>query len=85
MFAAIPATRAERWDEAIALHEEALRETPDSAPLLYNLACMEARGHRHLDALLHLRRAVELDPKFAEYARTDSDFAAIRREPGFAG
>lgn len=85
MFAAIPAAQAERWDEAIALHEDALRETPDSAPLLYNLACMEARGHRSLDALLHLRRAVELDPKFAEYARTDSDFAAIRREPGFAG
>lgn len=83
MFAAVPAAKAERWDEAIRLHEDALAEHPDSAPLLYNLACMEARGHRHLDALLHLRRAVELEPRWAEHARTDSDFAAIRDEPGF--
>src|SRR3954464_11177923 len=40
MFAAVPAAREERWDEAIAIHEEALAEQPDSAPLLYNLACM---------------------------------------------
>ena len=83
MFAAVPAAREERWDEAIALHEEALAEQPDSAPLLYNLACMEALGGRHVDALLHLGRAVELEPKWAEQARQDPDFAAIRHEPGF--
>ena len=83
MFAAVPAARAERWDEAIRIHEEALAEQPDHPGLLYNLACMEARGGRHIDALLHLKRSVELDPKYAEYARGDSDFAAIRNEPGF--
>jgi tetratricopeptide (TPR) repeat protein len=83
MFAAVPASREERWDEAIQIHEEALVEQPDSAPLLYNLACMEARAGRHLDALLHLERAVELEPKWAAHARQDSDFAAIRHEPGF--
>jgi mannose-6-phosphate isomerase-like protein (cupin superfamily) len=83
IFAAIPATRAERWDEAIRLHEEALREDPGNATLLYNLACMEARGGRHLDALLHLQRAVELDPQTAAWAQRDSDFAAIAREQGF--
>jgi tetratricopeptide (TPR) repeat protein len=83
MFAAIPASRAERWDEAIALHEEALRDDPDNGTLLYNLACMEARGGRRLDALLHLQRAVELEPQAAVWARDDSDFAAIRDEPGF--
>jgi tetratricopeptide (TPR) repeat protein len=83
MFAAVPAAKEERWDEAIRLHEEALAEHPDYPPLLYNLACMEARGRRHVDALLHLRRAVELDPRWAERARGDSDFAAIRGEPGF--
>jgi hypothetical protein len=83
MFAAVPAARAERWDEAIRIHEEALAEAPGSAPLLYNLACMECRGGRHLDALLHLGEAVELDRKWAGYAATDSDFAAIRAEPGF--
>jgi tetratricopeptide (TPR) repeat protein len=83
MFAAVPAAREERWDDAIRIHEEALAEQPRSAPLLYNLACMEARGGRHLDALLHLKRAVELESKWADYASRDSDFAAIRDEPGF--
>ncbi|MDQ3874952.1 MAG: tetratricopeptide repeat protein, partial [Actinomycetota bacterium] len=83
MFAAVPYARAEDWDEAIRIHEEALTERPDHAPLLYNLACMECRGGRHRDALLHLQRAVELEPKWAEYAAKDSDFAAIREEPGF--
>ncbi|MFL5953524.1 MAG: TPR end-of-group domain-containing protein [Gaiellaceae bacterium] len=83
MFAAVPAAREERWDEAIRIHEEALDEQPDHAALLYNLACMEARGGRHVDALLHLQRAVRLEAKWADYAAKDSDFAAVRAEPGF--
>jgi tetratricopeptide (TPR) repeat protein len=83
MFAAVPHSRQENWDEAIRIHVEALVEQPEHPALLYNLACMEARGGRHLDALLHLQRAVELDPKWAGYARKDSDFAAISSEPGF--
>jgi quercetin dioxygenase-like cupin family protein len=83
MFAAVPASRREDWDEAIRIHDEALAERPDHPALLYNLACLEARGGRDLDALLHLQRAVELDPKWAARAGADSDFAAIRDEPGF--
>jgi len=83
MFAAVPASRAEDWDEAIRIHMEALEEQPDNGALLYNLACMEARGGRTLDALLDLQRAVELDAKWAFFAVKDSDFAAIRSEPGF--
>jgi hypothetical protein len=44
---------------------------------------MEARGGKHLDALLHLKRATELEPKWVGVAAKDSDFAAIRDEPGF--
>jgi tetratricopeptide (TPR) repeat protein len=83
MFAAVPAAQEERWDEAIAIHEEALAEQPEHPALLYNLACMEARAGRHLDALLRLKRAVALEPAWGGYARNDEDFAAIRREPGF--
>ena len=83
MFAAVPASRREDWDEAIRIHDEALAERPDHPALLFNLACTEARGGRHLDALLHLQRAVEIDPRWAARARADSDFAAIRSEPGF--
>jgi tetratricopeptide (TPR) repeat protein len=83
MFAAVPAAQAERWDEAIAIHEEALIEEPEHPALLYNLACMEARAGHHLDALLRLQRAVALEPHWGAHARADSDFAAIRHEPGF--
>ena len=83
MFAAVPAANAENWDEAIRIHEEAIAEQGEVPALLYNLACMEARGGRDLDALLHLKRAAEYDRRWAEYAARDSDFAAIRAEPGF--
>jgi hypothetical protein len=83
MFAAVPAAREGRWDDAIRLHEEALAEQPQSAPLLYNLACMESLGGRPLDALLHQTRAIEHDPKIAEYSAKDVDFDPIRAEPGF--
>jgi hypothetical protein len=83
MFAAVPAAREENWVEAIRIHEEALDDQPEHPALLYNLACMEARGGRHLDALLHLQRAVSLETRWMEHAAKDSDFAAIRNEPGF--
>jgi tetratricopeptide (TPR) repeat protein len=83
MFAAVPAAREERWPDAIRIHEEALEEQPNHPALLYNLACMEARGGRHLDALLHLKQAVAIEPQWAGHAAKDTDFAAIRSEPGF--
>ena len=83
MFAAVPAAREGRWDDAIRMHEEALVEHPGSGPLLYNLACMEAQGGRPLDAILHLQQAAALDSKWIEYAAKDADFDPIRAEPGF--
>ena len=83
MFAAVPASQRGDWDEAIRIHDDALEEQPDQPALLYNLACMEARGGRHLDALVHLRQAIESEPRWAKTARGDTDFDSIRREPGF--
>jgi tetratricopeptide (TPR) repeat protein len=83
MFLAVPAMREERWDDAIRIHEEALAEKPDHGALLYNLACMEARGGRPADALAHLHRAVELEPKWAAHAVKDTDFESIRDDPAF--
>ena len=82
-FAAMPAFRGERWDEAIALMEEGLAEKPDHPAILYNLACAESRGGRPLEALTHLEAAVRADPKYADQARKDPDFDPIRHEPGF--
>ena len=83
MFYSLKYTRDGRFGEAIREHERALAEHPDHDGLLYNLACMESLGGRHVDALLHLKRAVDIDRKWAAYAAKDSDFAAIRNEPGF--
>jgi tetratricopeptide (TPR) repeat protein len=82
-FAAMPAFREERWDDAIALMEQGLEEKPGNPAVLYNLACAESRGGRPLDALTHLQAAIRADSKYAERARDDSDFDPIRREPGF--
>lgn len=83
MFAAVPFAQAEDWEEAIRIHDEALAERPGDPALLYNLACMESRAGRPLDALLHLQQSVAADPRYTTYAQTDSDFAAIRNEQGF--
>jgi cytochrome c-type biogenesis protein CcmH/NrfG len=82
-FAAIPATNEERWDEAIAIHEHGLREKPGNPSVLFNLARVEARAGRSVDALIHLQDAVRRDPALGERAVRTSDFAALRREPAF--
>ena len=58
---------------------------PDAPSVLYNLACAEALTGRTEEAVEHLRRAVERYEPFAEIARDDSDFDAIRDHPGYAG
>jgi mannose-6-phosphate isomerase-like protein (cupin superfamily) len=71
-----------KYDEAA----DGLRAIVDEKPypmLFYNLACMESMAGRTNDAVEHLRRAVELNPDFAEMAKGDSDFDAIRDEPSF--
>ncbi len=83
MFYALPAMHAERWEDAIALHEAALREHPGHPALLYNLACIESRSGRSLDALLHLQQAAAAESRWVTYAQTDSDLDSIRREQGF--
>ena len=82
-FAAIPLLRAERWEQAIVLLEEGLRENPQNSSILYNLACAESRAGRTADAIAHLTEALELNPKNVEDARRDPDFDPIRGEPGF--
>ena len=62
---------------------DGLERFPDEWSILYNLACAEALAGRTDDALEHLAKAVELDPKAAEYARDDEELDAIRGLPGF--
>ena len=82
-FAAIPLSAAGNHEGAAALIREALERSPDNPSVLYNLACAECLAGDTEAALEHLTRAVELNPKTAEWAREDTDFDAIRDEPRF--
>ena len=71
------------YERAVEFFEQAHREEPDQAGVLYNLACAESHLGRTDDALGHLARAIELQPRFREAAKTDLDFDPIRDDPRF--
>lgn len=80
----IPLFEARQADEAITRLEALLETEPRYGAVYYCLACAESLTGQSADAIGHLRIAVEMNPTFAEYARNDDDFAAIRDEPEFA-
>jgi tetratricopeptide (TPR) repeat protein len=71
------------FERALPLAREAVAEHGDSGAAVYNAACAEALAGDGPAALAHLRRAIELDPRCAEWARTDADLDPIRGEPAF--
>jgi tetratricopeptide (TPR) repeat protein len=72
------------YDKAVEELERIHAEAPEDAGVLYNLACAESMSGQGDQAVGHLARAIELDASFGELAEKDSDFDAIRDEPGFA-
>jgi tetratricopeptide (TPR) repeat protein len=56
----------------------ALLEHPDNGGVLYNLACAESQAGRLEDALVHLRRALELRPELRDWSQSDEDLAPLR-------
>src|SRR6266536_6476571 len=72
-------------DKARGLFTTLLEQHPDAWQGHFNAACLEARVGDKEQALEHLERAVELEPKKArEFARTDSDFDSIREDARFS-
>ena len=78
-----PLFRAGKYDEAADRGRELVDANPEYPGLLYNVACAESLAGRKDDAIEHLRRSLELSPRFREMAKKDSDFDPIRDEPGF--
>jgi tetratricopeptide (TPR) repeat protein len=68
---------AQAPERGIEIMREALAESGERPPLLYHLACIEAKAGRRDDATEHLGRAIELDPSFAARAREDEDLIGI--------
>lgn len=80
----LPLFEAGRHEEAKRMLLEALGRYDDHGSLLYNLACAEASLGETDAALDRLAEALAERPDLAEYARDDSDLAALRDEPRFA-
>ena len=61
----------------------AIAAKPDAWQGRFNAACFEALTKNRDAAIEHLRRAIELDPRAAEYAQKDTDFDWLRDDPEF--
>lgn len=83
--AAFPHYQANDYAAAAEILAAELERHPDNPNVLYNLACVESLGGRGEEALAHLGRAVELDPRAREWARSDADLNPIRDDPAFPG
>ena len=76
-------TKLGKYREAIDSFDRALQIEPDSANATYNKAfCISMMGDRD-GALEWLKKAIDLDAKYREMAKTDKDFAGLRDDPGF--
>lgn len=74
----------QRYADALEAVRGGLARMPDHAALNYNYACFATlAGDTGDEVFAHLRRSVELLPRFREDARRDDDFAAVRDDPRF--
>jgi quercetin dioxygenase-like cupin family protein len=81
-FQAAPLMRSDPG-RARELLQEGLAKYPESANLLYNLACLEAVQGDPEAAMTCLRRAATLAPRVLEWAREDEDLASLRGQKEF--
>ena len=74
----------ERYADAVEAVRDGLQRMPDNAGLHFNYACFATlAGDTGDETFVHLRRSVELLPRFREDARRDDDLAAVRDDPRF--
>lgn len=74
----------QRYADALEAVRAGLQQTPDHPGLHFNYACFATlAGDTSDETFAHLRRSVEMMPRFREQARTDSDLAAVRDDPRF--
>jgi hypothetical protein len=71
------------YEGVIAKGRETIEANPQYGMPLYNLACAESLGGHPEDAIRHLGMAIECWDGARDLARNDSDFDAIRDDPGF--
>ena len=89
-FAASPLRERGDYEGALAIIREGLdQRTPgledriDYAWLHYDIACYESLLGRRDEAIANLKTAIERDPRIAQHAPKDEDFASLREDPEF--
>jgi mannose-6-phosphate isomerase-like protein (cupin superfamily) len=83
VFAAYGYRRLGDVERGRALLQDAVEAEPDAWQGQYHLACFAALDGDVEAALLHLGRAVEMDPTAAQWAAGDEDFGSVRDDARF--
>jgi len=74
----------QRYADALEAVRNGLEHSPENPGLHYNYACFATlAGETGDETFDHLRRSVEVLPRFRDDARTDDDLAAVRDDPRF--
>lgn len=72
-----------RYEDAVAELNRCIRLMPEHPNPYYNLACLFSRWGKPDEALDYLKKAITIDKKYREKAKTDEDFDNIRDDPRF--
>jgi tetratricopeptide (TPR) repeat protein len=72
------------YDTALAKQLVVVDKRPTDAVARFNAGCFAARGGRADEAIEHLRRAAELNPRVKELIASDEDLDSLRTDRRFA-
>jgi ATP-dependent transcriptional regulator len=69
--------------KAIDYYKQAFELNPEDMTACYNKACAESLMDKKSEALVYLKRAVELDPSNRDLAKSDKDFEKLWKDKDF--
>jgi len=72
------------YDTALAKQRVVVEKRPTDAVARFNAGCIAARAGRTDEAIEHLRRAVEINPRVKELMAGDEDLDSVRTDQRFA-
>jgi len=70
-------------EKAIGYYEQAFELNPEDGNICYNKACADSLMNKKSEAFAQLKRAIELNPRYRELAKSDKDFEKLWEEKDF--